>query len=55
MNYLKALWKEEDAMGVVEVVLIIIVLVGLALIFKKQISEIADSLLRKVKNELKKF
>lgn len=55
MKYLKELWNEEDAMGVVEVVLIIIVLTGLALFFKKEITSIASTLIKKVNNEIKKF
>ena len=34
MNMIKRVFKENDGMGVVEVVLIILVLVGLVLIFK---------------------
>ena len=34
---IKKFWKDEDGMGVVEVVLITIVLVGLVILFKSQI------------------
>ena len=34
----------EEGMGTVEVILIIVVLVGLVIIFKKQITEIVNSL-----------
>ena len=33
-------WKEEDGMGTVEVILIIVVLVGLVIIFKSQITKV---------------
>ena len=50
-NYLKT-WKdflrEEDGMGTVEIILIIVVIVGLVLIFKTQITEIVQSLFDKI-------
>ena len=42
-------------MGVIEVVLIILVLVGLALVFKSQISGIADGVYTTIKTQIKKF
>ena len=39
---------EEDAIGVVEIVLILIVLIGLVVIFKEQISGLVRTLLSKV-------
>lgn len=47
--------EDENGMGVIEVVLIILVLVGLALIFKKQISSIATGLLGSVKEQVGTF
>lgn len=44
------LLKEEDGIGVIEVVLILVVLIGLVLIFKKQIT----TLLEKVFSEINK-
>ena len=38
--------QDESGMGVIEVILIILVLVGLALIFKNQIGDIADGIFR---------
>ena len=45
------LWKEEDAVGVVEVILILVVLIGLVLIFKKQLVSLVNSLMEKVTNQ----
>ena len=45
----------QKAMGVIEVVLIILVLVGLALVFKSQISGIADGVYTTIKTQIKKF
>lgn len=39
---------EEDGMGTVEIILIIVVLVGLVVIFKSQITDIVDSLFEKI-------
>ena len=43
---------KQKAMGVIEVVLIILVLVGLALVFK---SQIADGVYTTIKTQIKKF
>ena len=40
--------SEEDGMGTVEVILIIVVLVGLVIIFKGRITEIVESLFDKI-------
>ena len=40
--------KEEDGMGTVEVILIIVVLVGLVIIFKSQITAIVEALFDKI-------
>ena len=41
--------REEDGMGTVEVILIIVVLVGLVILFKSQITTIVQSLFGKIK------
>ena len=43
--------KEEDGMGTVEVILIIVVLVGLVIIFKSQITTIIRSLFDKITSQ----
>lgn len=42
---------EEEGMGTVEVILIIVVLVGLVLIFKKQITDIVNKLFEKISSQ----
>lgn len=37
MKLISEFWKEEDAVGVVEVILILVVLIGLVLIFKSSL------------------
>ena len=44
MKRWKDFLKEEDGMGTVEVILIIVVLVGLVVIFKEQMGKIIESL-----------
>ena len=42
-------------MGTVEVILIVVVLVGLVLIFKEQMSEIVESLFSKITKQTKEL
>lgn len=46
---------EEDGMGTVEVILIIVVLVGLVIIFKEKITEVVNSIFTKITNQNKKI
>ncbi|MBR1478554.1 MAG: hypothetical protein IJ608_11425 [Lachnospiraceae bacterium] len=46
---------EEDGMGTVEIILIIVVLVGLVLIFKEQITKVVNSLFAKITEQTNKF
>lgn len=43
--------KEEDGMGTVEVILIIVVLVGLVIIFKDRLTEIVENLFKKITSQ----
>lgn len=43
--------NEEDGMGTVEVILIIVVLVGLVVLFKNQITEIVESLFSRITSQ----
>lgn len=51
----KQLLKEEDGMGTVEVILIIVVLVGIVIIFKEQITEIVESIFTKITSQTRKI
>lgn len=51
----KRFWNNEDGMGVVEVVLITIVLVGLVILFKSQITALVNSILTKMFNQANKI
>lgn len=52
-------WKdffvEEDGMGTVEIILIIVVLVGLVIIFKDQITKLINSLFSKITKQADKL
>ena len=40
--------EEEDAVGVVEIILILVVLISLVIIFKKQLTYLVNSILSKI-------
>ena len=43
MNMIRKFWKDEDGIGVVEIVLILVILVALIVIFKDKITSIISS------------
>ena len=47
--------KEEDGMGTVEIILIIVVLVGLVILFKSQITTIVNNLFNKITSQTGKI
>lgn len=51
----RAFLAEEDGMGTVEIILIIVVLVGLVILFKDQVTEIVESLFSKITSQTKKL
>lgn len=55
LKTLKEFIKEEDGMGTVEVILIIVVLVGLVIIFKEQITKIVNSIFSKITSQTNKI
>lgn len=55
LKKIKNFWDDESGMGVVEVVLIIIVLVGLVMLFKKQITRLVNMLLSKMSSQAKQI
>lgn len=50
---LAAFWREEDGVGVIEVVLILVVLIGLVIIFKKQINELLTNVFKEIDKQSK--
>nr|WP_077613500.1 Flp1 family type IVb pilin [Clostridium sp. Marseille-P2415] len=45
--------KEEDGVGVIEVVLILVVLIGLVIIFKKQITTLLENIFKEINSQSK--
>lgn len=50
-NYLKNFWLDEEAVGVVEIILILVVLISLVLIFKEQLTAIVQNIFKKITSQ----
>ena len=46
---------EEDGMGTVELILIIVVLIGLVIIFKEQLNDLVNDIFDKITKQAKKI
>lgn len=51
MEQIKRFLKEEDGIGVVEVILILVVLIALVAIFKTQITELVNNIFQDIKTD----
>ena len=53
----REVWKEfcqeEDGVGIVEVILILVILIGLVLLFKENITEIVENAFKEINNDSK--
>lgn len=47
--------KEEDGMGTVEIILIIVVLISLVMIFKEQLTKLVESIFEKIVKQANKI
>jgi Flp pilus assembly pilin Flp len=54
MSELKRFMTEEDGIGTVEIILILVVLIGLVLIFKKQLTIIVNNIFDTITGEANK-
>lgn len=54
MKLLKDLLFEEDGIGTVEMILILVVLIGIVLIFKKQLTTLVNNIFKTITSEVKK-
>lgn len=52
---MKSFWRNEDGLGMLEMILIIAVIVIIAVIFRTQLKEIVTSLLGKAKSKTETF
>lgn len=48
---LKNFWREEDGMGSVEVILIVVILIGLVVLFKDTIEPIIQNAIKSIKTQ----
>lgn len=48
---LKNFWKEEDGMGSVEVILIVVILISLVVIFKETVEPIVQNAIKSLKTK----
>ena len=48
-----AFWKQEEGVGVIEVVLILVVLIGLVIIFKTQIRKLLETIFKQIETQSK--
>ncbi|HEX3076808.1 MAG TPA: Flp1 family type IVb pilin [Lachnospiraceae bacterium] len=55
MQILKDFIQEEDGMGVVEIILIIVVLIALVILFRDQITDIVTGILGAIKEDTDEF
>lgn len=47
-EFAKDFLQEEDAVGVVEIILILVVFIGLVMIFKDQLTSLVENILSKI-------
>lgn len=55
MGVLKQFLREEDGIGVVEIILILVVLIGLVIIFKSQLTSIVNTIFSKINSKVNSF
>lgn len=55
MKVLKQFLREEDGIGVVEVILILVVLIGLVIIFRTQLTSIVNTIFSKINSKVSGF
>ena len=51
MEHVRAFLQEEDGIGVVEIILILVVLIGLVIIFKSQLTSLVQNIFEKITSE----
>ena len=54
MQLLRTLWQDEEGIGTVEIILILVVLIGLVLVFKKQLTSLVNDIFKTITTESKK-
>lgn len=54
MSILREIWMDEEGIGTVEIILILVVLIGLVLLFKKQLTALMNDIFKTITSETKK-
>lgn len=55
MNIIRNFLKDEEGIGVVEIILILVVLIGLVIIFRTQLNSIVTSIFSKINEKVNTF
>lgn len=50
---LKEFFYEEDGVGVIELVLVLVVLIGLVIVFKEQINKLLENIFKEINSQAK--
>lgn len=50
-QWISDLWNDESGIGVVEMILILVVLIGLVLIFKNQLKTLVDGIFQEIQKK----
>ena len=50
-NTVRGFWEDESGIGTVEMILILVVLIGLVLIFKEQLTELVEDIFKTISNK----
>ncbi len=51
MRWVKEFWQDESGIGVVEMILILVVLIGLVLIFKDQLGSLVNGIFKEIQSK----
>ena len=50
---IREFWKDEQGVGVIELVLVLVVLIGFVIIFKKQINTLLQNIFKEINSQSK--
>lgn len=51
MDFIRNFFRDNDGVGVVEIILILVVLIGLVLIFKTQLTELVNDIFSRITSQ----
>ena len=54
MNVIKEFFSDEDGVGTIEIILILVVLIGLVIIFRERIEELLDTIFDQINGSVSK-